>query len=336
MPGPTRPIIFGIYPGGAAGGDTGLLAGPPDDLERVNACLDALQGQTKGFVVRCYDSFQDPDSPHLHHPTAPGNYRAYASAPRRPLELVLQFRSASGDVAGYLDFVRARIEQHATNLYAVQITEESNFTDGPDVIDGAYGEVLRALVEGVVVAKASLRSLGREHVKVGFSVTPTFGPAAEYWSRLREASSERFVESIDYVGLDFFPDTFYPVASDQLASTVTTVLQTLRREWMPVARLSDRVAIAITEHGWPTGPDRSFERQAQVLATVISTIAEVSSEFNIDRYSLYSLRDVDASTSTTENNFFNFFGITTADYHPKPAFDVYRDLIRRYGAELTT
>jgi hypothetical protein len=326
-----RKLTFGIYPGGAAGGDAGILSGPSDDLEEIKLCLDRLQGNSRLFVVRCYDSFQDPDSPLWNHPSAPVNYAAYASTPKRPIELVLQFRSASGDIAGYLEFVRGRIKQHAQILHSVQITEESNITNGPNVIDGYYPEVLTALVEGVRVARETLREIGREDVKIGFSITPTFGPAAEYWTRLRNTSTDQFSENIDYVGLDFFPDTFHPIPSEKLASTVLAVLKTLRNEWMPAARIPERVSISITEHGWPTGPSRTFERQAQVIEEVVSCIFANRESLNIDRYSLFALRDVDFSTPETEQNVFRFFGITTADYRPKPAFHTYVDLIGRFG-----
>jgi hypothetical protein len=62
-----RRLVFGIYPGGAAGGDTGLLAGPPDDPKQVHACLNQLQGICRTFVVRCYDSFQDPGCNSVRH-----------------------------------------------------------------------------------------------------------------------------------------------------------------------------------------------------------------------------------------------------------------------------
>ena len=57
-----RPLTFGVYPGGVAGGDQGLLTGPPDNFELADAALIALQGGAKRFIVRCYDSFQDPRS----------------------------------------------------------------------------------------------------------------------------------------------------------------------------------------------------------------------------------------------------------------------------------
>jgi hypothetical protein len=326
-----RGLTFGIYPGGAVGGESGILSGPPDDLEKVNACLDHLQQNSHPFVVRCYDSYQDADSPLRGTPSAPKGYPLYIAFPRRQLELVLQFRSSSGDIPSYLKFVREKIQQHANILYAVQITEESNFTNGPDIIDGAYAKVLNALVAGVREAKTVLHSLGRGDVKVGFSVTPTFGPSAEYWARLRDVADKGFDQNIDYVGLDFFPDTFHPIAFENIAETVQGTMKLLRQEWMPTAGLGDRVAISVTEHGWPTGPERNFERQAKVLEEVISTIHKQRESLNIDRYTLFALRDVDFSTPQTEKNLFYFFGITTADYEPKPAFETYARLIKRFG-----
>jgi hypothetical protein len=319
-----------------AGGDSGLLSGPPDEPARVKSCLDELQGNCRPFVVRCYDTFQDPDSPLASTPCAPLDYLQYAIPVVRPLELVLQFRSASGNVTGFVDFVRRQLEQAHAHLYSVQITEEANFADGPPVIDGRYPNVLRALTEGVVAAKEILPALGRPEVKVVFNATPTFGPSAEFWSRLA-GMGERLVESLDYVGLDFFPDVFRPVLPDgqpgDLRSSVTGVLETMRSVWLPAAAIPNRVPIHITEHGWPTGAGRDPERQAEILETVIRTVHELAGRLNIERYMLFALRDVEQPRATNENNLFCFFGIATADYVYKPAFGAFRSLIQELGRQ---
>ncbi|HXM40370.1 MAG TPA: hypothetical protein VN924_03915 [Bryobacteraceae bacterium] len=331
-----RRLVFGLYPGGMAGGDTGLLSGPPDDQARVKSCLDELQGNCRPFVVRCYDSFQDPDSPLAATPCAPLDYLQYAIPAVRPLELVLQFRSASGNVSGFVDFVRWQLERSHAHLYSVQITEEANFADGPPVIDGRYPDVLRALTEGVVAAKELLRALGRPEVKVGFNATPTFGPSAQFWNRLA-GMGERLVESLDYGGLDFFPDVFRRVAPDgqpgDLRSSVTGVLETMRSVWLPAAGIPNRVPIHIAEHGWPTGAGRHPERQAEVLDTVIRTVHDLADRLNIERYMLFALRDVEQPRATNENNLFCFFGIATADYAHKPAFGAFRSLIQELGRQ---
>lgn len=330
-----RRLVFGIYPGGAAGGDLGLLTGPLDDPKQMNACVDQLQGVSRPFVVRCYDSFQDPGSLLERSACAPLNYAQYAVAGKRPIDLVLQFRSASGNVAGYLDFVRARVEEHRQNLYSIQTTEEANFVDGPNVIDGPYPDVRRALVEGVVAAKEALRAAGANHVQVGFNATPTFGTAAEFWSGLRVLAGEKFFDCLDYVGLDFFPDVFRPVARNgepgDLTSSVAGVLGTLREVWMPAAGIGDHVAIHITEHGWPTGMGRSEERQAEILEKVIRTVHDLSDRLNIQRYMLFDLRDVDNPGVEREDNKFRYFGISRADYSHKPGFTTFQKLIEEFG-----
>ena len=331
---PSHPLIFGIYPGGPVGAETGLLQGLPDDPARIHTLLEDLQGPTRPFIVRCYDSFQDPGSPLASIATAPHNYAQYA-ADTRPLDLVLQFRSATGDVSGYLDFVRSRITEHHHLLYSIQITEEPNFTNGPNVIDGPYPNVQRAVVEGVIAAKTTLRALNASHIKVGFNVTPTFGPAEAFWSSLKSIAPPAFFESLDYVGLDFFPDVFRPVAPagtpGDLLSSVNGILETMRNAWLPAAGISTHTPIHITEHGWPTAPNRSPAQQAETLETVIRAIHAIAARLNIDRYTLFDLRDVIPASPSAESHLFNFFGITTADYQPKPAYSVIRTLIHELG-----
>jgi hypothetical protein len=189
----------------------------------------------------------------------------------------------------------------------------------------------------VVVAKETLRALGpTSTVKVGFNATPTFGPAAEFWSSLKLLAHERFFDCLDYVGLDFFPDVFRPVARNgepgDLASSVVEVIETLRQVWMPAAGIPDRVAIHITEHGWPTGIGRPEERQAEVLESVIRTVHDLSDRLNIERYMLFDLRDVDHAGGEREDNLFRFFGITRADYWLKPGFATFQRLIGELGA----
>ncbi len=323
-----RPLTFGIYPGGVAGGDQGLLTGPPDDFDRADAALIALQGVSKRLIVRCYDSFQDPKSPFWAAPCAPKDFGRYAKPPTRLMDLVLQFRSETGNVAGYLDFVRDRIEGYARLLYSVQITEEANFTNGPPVIDGPYPNVYAALTEGVKVAKERLLSLGRPDVKVGFNTTPTFGPSAGFWTRIG-AAGERFAAAVDYVGLDLFPDVFRPAAD--LTSSVVGILETMRSVWLPSAGIPAQVPIHIAEHGWPTSVGRTPKRQAEVIEQVIRTVHANSGRLNIDVYTLFALRDVALAIAGNQSDLFSFFGIMTAGYQQKPAFEVYRSLIQELG-----
>jgi hypothetical protein len=327
-------LVFGIYPGGAAGSDDGIAAGPPDDPEQVERCLDELQGDSRPFVIRVSERFSDLDRPSRWPPRTPPNYERYAGI-GRPLDLVVMFQSAGGDVPGYLRFVRNLIERHAACLYSVQITEEANFTGGPDAIDGPYPNVRQALIEGVLEAKKALRRLGKHGVKVGFNSTPTFGPGAGFWSSLGSLGGTRFVDALDYVGLDFFPDVFRPAAPDgekgDVQESASAVLEAMRREWLSAAGIGPQVPIHIAENGWPTGPARSAERQSQVLETIIRTTYEARERLNIERYTMFDLRDADSSNPEVAGDIFRHFGLTHDDYSPKPAYESYRRLIQELG-----
>ena len=323
-------MVFGIYPGGEAGSDEALLSGPADDPIQVERCLAELQGPARPFVLRVYERFSDPFQPSRWPARTPPGYDRYLR-PGRLLDLVLMFQSVSGDVKSYLDWVRELVERYAKWLYSVQVTEEASFTNGPDAIDGPYPEVRRALVEGVLAAKETLRRLGHGSVKVGFNSTPTFGPGAEFWSGIGTLGGREFHHSVDYVGLDFFPDVFRPAAPDgqpgDIRESVRIVLETLRNQWLPAAGLGSRVPIDVAEHGWPTGPARSYERQAEVLETVIREVWQDRHRLNIARYTLFDLRDTDSARESFEDNIFYHFGITRDDYSPKPAYETFRGLV---------
>jgi len=314
-----RKLTFGIYPGGGAGSDTGITSGPPDDPERIAACLDELQGDVRPFVVRVYERFSDAANPSKWPPGTPSDFRACAGNGRL-FDLVVMFQSASGDVAGFLEFLGARIRQNAEHLYSVQVTEEASFVHGPDCIDGPYPNVRRALVEGVVAARRQLDALGLGGVKVGFNSTPTFGPESEFWAAIGQLGGSAFRDALGYVGVDFFPDVFRRVSADRLAVATMGVLEAFRSQWMPAAGLGPEVPIHIAEHGWPTGPERPEDRQAEVLDEVIGIVEAEAERLNIERYTLFDLRDSDSGNP----DLFHGFGITRDDYSPKPAFEVYR------------
>ena len=327
-------FIFGIYPGGDAGSDCGLVSGPPGNPLEIERCLKELQGESRPFVIRAYERFSDRDNPSRWPAQTPRNYARYLHSGRL-LDLVLMYQSAAGDIAGYVEFASELALRHAGQLYSVQVTEEASFTDGPDAIDGPYPGVQKALVEGVITVKDALRRAGHTNVKVGFNSTPTFGDKAAFWANIGALGGREFLESVDYVGLDFFPDVFRPAAADgqpgDIRDSVALVLETMRNQWLPACGIGPHVPIDIAEHGWPTGPVRSFERQAQVLETVIRTVWNLRQQLNLARYTLFDLRDADSSTAEVMDDIFHHFGITRDDYSPKPAYAVYRRLIDELG-----
>ncbi len=324
-------LTFGIYPGSATGSDSPeMLVGRPDEPVRIQAALDDLQGDGRPFIVRGYIPFHDSTSARPLTKPTPADVEQYSRDGRR-LDVVLQFQSAGGDVEGYVEFVRRQVRRLGPVADSVQVTEEANVTDGLPCLDGAFPNVREALVKGVVAAKDEARRLGFDRVKVGFNAVPSFDPNDDFWRVIGELGRRPFVEALDYVGLDFFPDVFRRAAADgqpgDLRRMVVFVLRAIRESWMPAAGIPETVPIHVTENGWPTSPDRPYERQAAALETIIRTIHDYRGNYRINRYYLFDLRDADSSNP----DIFYQFGILRDDYTPKPAFEVYRRLIAELG-----
>jgi hypothetical protein len=316
-------LLFGVYPGGATGDDTGGLATGPDDRPyEITAALDRLQGDpARPFLVRAYLSFDDSTRLGGPHPSAtPADAAQYTTGARR-LDLVAQYQSRSGDVTGYATFVRELVAQYGSVTETLQITEEPNVA-GNATLDGDYPRVAEAIVAGVSAAKDEARRLGHDHLKTGFNFTPLFGPATGFVRALTELGGPRFVDDLDYAGLDFFPDVFRPIGRDDLADAVAGLLGHHRTAVLDPAGLG-HLPLHVTEHCWPTGPDRTPERQAEVVGTVVRAIAAHATKLRLSGYTHFALRDADS----TKTGLFHQFGLTTDDYRPKPAFDVYRGLI---------
>ncbi|MFF0387963.1 hypothetical protein ACFYS8_04620 [Kitasatospora sp. NPDC004615] len=321
-----RQFRFGIYPGALLGDGQGIVHPvSPDDPRQVAEALDELQGEEGEFLVRVYRSFATTVS-------APGqtpdSWEAYLGGQRaRKVDLVLQFREPTGSRDGWERFVRGQVRELGARLGSVQICEEPN-ADLP-VLDGSVPGVREALVAGVVAAKEEVRELGLS-AEVGFNAVPSFGPAAPFWDALGELADRRFLDALDYVGLDFFPDVFRPVPAERLADGVGWVLNGFRHTDLPKAGIPATVPIRICENGWPTGPGRSEQAQARALETVVRAVAGQAAALNIDGYTLFALRDADSRGESL----FHGFGLLRDDHTRKPAFETYRRLIAELGPAL--
>jgi hypothetical protein len=313
-------LTFGIYPGSAIG-DTGP-AGPPDRPDKISQALAQLQGSPgRPFTVRAYDAYADPgDTARAAIRQTPAGYHRYLGHGRR-LDLVAQYHSRSGDTGGYCAFIERLIDRHGEHIATLQIGEEPNITGNP-LLDGAYPRITEALIAGVRAAKDKARRGGYPGLRVGCNSAPLLGPDSTFFTDLTRAGGGQFVADLDYIGLDFFPDVFRPVAPDRLAAAVQGLLEAHRRENLAPAGLG-HLPLVITEHGWPTGPGRTPQRQAEVLRTVIDVITRSAEALNITGYIHHTLRDARSAGS----GLFCQFGLMTDDYTPKPAFPVYRDLI---------
>lgn len=324
-----RSLTFGIYPGGPSGTEAGITTGPDDDPTQIERALALLQGNDgRRFIVRGYEPFRDSPTDRSIARRTPVAMEQYIHSGRR-LDLVAQYQSVSGNVEGYLAFVGDQIRRYGPYATTLQVTEEANVVG--QLMDGDFPNVREALVRGVIAAKAAAREYGYTGLRIGFNATPSFAPHDDFWASIGMLGGATFLAAVDYVGLDFFPDVFRPVAPDgepgDLRQMVVAVLRVMREQWLPAAGIAASVPIHITENGWPTGPGRSERRQAEVVEIIVRTIATHADEFNIAQYTHFDLRDADSDNP----DLFHQFGLLRHDYSPKPAFDTYRHLIADLG-----
>jgi hypothetical protein len=125
-----------------------------------------------------------------------------------------------------------------------------------------------------------------------------------------------------------YPDVFGPrFEVDQLDGVVDWVLRSLRQQSLPQAGTGPATPLRVCENGWPTGPDRSETRQADVLEAVLRAVHARADELNVTHWELFALRDADSSNS----DLFHNFGVLHDDYSPKPAFNRLIELFNELG-----
>jgi hypothetical protein len=327
--GATSQLTFGIYPGGVAGTQTGLTEGPPDDPLQIKLALDRLQAAGRPLLVRVYEHFSR-SSVGVAHSDHPADVTQYLSGGRQ-LDLVLCFRDAGEDLTEWLSFIRDRLRRYGGQLAKIQITEEPNLSTAPGSADGGFPHVRKALVRGVIAAKEESRRLGLD-VQVGFNAVPSFNPADDFWPGIAALGEQPFLDALNYVGLDCYPDVFRPFSPgnylEKMRDAITFLLTNFRRVNLAAGNIPDSVPIHITENGWPTGEGRTPEKQTTVIEAIVRAVYAQRAAFNVTHYELFALRDGNSANP----DLFHQFGILRDDYTPKPAFETYRELIAELGA----
>jgi hypothetical protein len=334
---PRRPprLVFGIYPGGAAG-TVGPSGQPkPEDAAKRLAAIEELRPPGRPFVVHLYASYTGPAGSSAAD-QAGSEIDQYGSAGLQT-ELVLCYRPADGgsraDVGGFVAFVQQALQAlgRRRGFVSVQVTNEANVGGAPNASDGYYRMAEEALVQGVIAAKAQVRQAHLAHVGVGFNWAYA-NDAAEttFWRHLGEMGGRRFAESVDWVGLDAYPGTWGPsLPGGKLAAAtgryLTEALGSLRNSYMPLAGIPSAVPLHVSENGYPTGPGRTDAMQVTVLRSAVTAAYRDRGKYNITGYCWFDLRDADSSSSSFQSQ----YGLMRDDYSPKPAFGAYRALLAR-------
>ena len=339
LPGP--PLRFGITPQVQVG-QLGTGAVPPrvpEDPARQLAALDRLRPPGGPFVLRLHRFFwSDGEEGVQRFLDLTRLYTSHGYL----VELQLRYHPTSeqeGDIGAWTAFVREVVDRFGPNprVVAIQVTNEVNLTFSPDSSDGSFEGARDALIQGVIAAKDEARRRHFGQLAIGFNWAYRSDPSSEssFWGYLRDHGGQPFVSSLDWVGLDAYPGTFFPPveAPGRERDGMVNAFSTFRC-YLEGAGIPDSVPMRVEENGYPTGatPDRSEDRQAQALQTMVGAVQDFRGTYDISDYRWFDLRDSD----TTSPNFQQRYGLLRDDYSEKPAFAAYQDLIARLSVRSAT
>ena len=330
-PFPGRAIEWGVGPlaAGTAGSSQGQVV--PENVAKADAALRALKPRHRPFSVRLNRLFQSDGEAGI------ARYRGLARRfARLGLEVQLQVRyhpneADNGDIPRWLAFVRRVVQAFGPNRHvtALQITNEVNLTFSPNTSDGFYLNAEDALVQGVIAAKREARRLGHRQLSVGFNFAYGFNPPqdAAFWRRIGLKGGEAFSRAVDWAGIDAYPGTFFPPAVANFGNALVEGLAVMRRCLMPLAGLGRRVPIMIEEIGYPTAPGRPETTQQAALDGFVRSAHAFRGTYNVSGFNWFGLRDNDSADPSFQSQ----YGLLRSDYSPKPAFDRYRRLVKRFS-----
>jgi hypothetical protein len=332
-PGP--PLRFGIGPLPQAGQIGGSPApAVPEQPQRTHAFLARLRPPGGPFVLRLNRFFWSDGEE---------GFRRYLALARRfarrgyLIELQVRYHpneQQEGDIAAWVAHVRDVVRRFGPirRVVALQIANEVNLTFSPDSSDGAYEGARQALVEGVIAAREEAARMGHRQLAIGFNWAYRTDPASEtsFWQSLRDRGGARFVQAVEWIGLDAYPGTVFPPAESEGGERdgMVNAMSSLRC-YARIPAIPESVPMKIEENGWPTQPPgRSYEKQARVLELMVRAAHDFRGTYNVTDYRWFNLRDGDTASPLL----FQHFGLLESDYDEKPAFAVYQRLVRELSA----
>src|SRR5687767_12278366 len=327
-------LTFGIYPGGSAGqvGPVGLPA-IPEDAEKRQAALTTLRPSSeRPFVIHLYRHFTADEAMLAQEKEADEAVARYTSLGYL-VEYVVRYMPRDEDpathVPEYVEFLRGMVRRYGANpgFHSIQVTNEANFPGSQDTSDGAFEGAKDALIQGVQAVKEESRRLGHDQVEVGFNWFYRMPDDVEYpfWEYLRDVGGKPFVEALDWVGVDAYPGTFFPPSSNTISKreAIINAFDILRDCFLGIPGIPDSTPLHVTENGYPTGPNRSYETQSQSVEEMVRAVHDARGTYNVTDHRWFNLRDADSSSP----NFQQQYGLLRDDYTPKPAFETYDTLV---------
>ena len=335
---PAQNLRFGITPqlAGNSGASQGEAA--PEDAAKTVSALHRLQPKRRQLVLRLNRLFWSDGEAGIRR--FADKVDAYA-AEGFTSEIQVRYHPPEGhegDIAGWEAFVRSAVQKLAQKpaVVAMSITNEANLPISPNTSDGAYSDVIKALVRGVVVAREEAAALQRPDLPLGFTVMWRWRPDSDqqFWEELnREAGkpgNEAFRSALSYVGVQAYPGLVWPLAplpGRTAGREMVEALTLVRDCYMPKANLGRDVALWVTENGYATNLGHTEDQQLRELRSTIDDVHRWSGTLGVTDYRYFNLRD----NRSSGTDLFDAVGLLRDDYSEKPAFSGYRSLVQRHG-----
>jgi hypothetical protein len=330
-------VRFGVGP--RLAGESGVGQTVPsvaEDVRKRDAALRRLADE-RFFAVRLNRLFMEDGNAGIRRFKRLARHFARMGF---EVELQVRYHPAQGDdghIAKWLRFVRRVVREFGPmrRVTGLQIANEVNIAFSPNTSDGAYRRSLEALVRGVVAAKRESLRRGYAHQTVGFNFGWRFVEDADaaFWTALGRRGGRRLRRHTDWVGIDLYPGSwtpgvFFPGPIADFGDAFLEGIAQTRECYMAKAGFGRRVPLRIEETGYGTGPGRSEADQATATAEFARAAHRYRGTYNISDFRFFGLRD----NNSAGPNFQQHLGLLRDDYNEKPAFDVLRRAIARYGA----
>jgi hypothetical protein len=130
--------------------------------------------------------------------------------------------------------------------------------------------------------------------------------------------------------MDDYPGTVYPptlvppadTAGDEMASAIAT----MRTCYLPLARISSKTPLWVTENGYPSNGSGNTTQSA-AMREMIDAVHRYAATYDVTDYRWFNLRD----NNSQGNGLFDQDGLLRDNNSRKPSFALYRKLIQAYG-----
>ena len=199
-------------------------------------------------------------------------------------------------------FTRTVVYRYGALLKSLQVMNEVNNNLSPDASDGAYPGARDALPQAIIAAAQEKRGIAPD-LEIGMNWFYRLDPQHEYefWTELGAKGGPELARSLDWVGLDAYPGTFFPPGSRYRESMVNAMSSI--RCYAARAGIPESKPIHIEENGYPTGPspDRSERRQVDVMKTLVNAVNDFRGTYNVSDYRWFDLRDHNSASSNFQH-----------------------------------